>query len=178
MNKITASVLIIITILFSLIFIVRPVLADEKNNTATSSYELFWPLVAGKTADDPLYFLKLFKEQVRGWLIFGAAQKADFQMMLSTKRVLEAEKLLQRGRDDLAIKTLDKAISQISSARTNLDKAQKSGKGFQPIKTNLINQLANLNNFLPNLAAQSSSDVQVRANETKKTVEQFLGTLQ
>lgn len=85
---------------------------------AVNSYELFWPMVAGKTTSDGfIYQLKIFKEDVRGYLIFGPTQKANYQVLRASKRLLEAEKLLLDKKDDLASITLDKAIALLSTAR-------------------------------------------------------------
>lgn len=104
-------------------FSVNPSYAEEtdvKSSPAPSqivdSHALFWPLSAGKTEGDPLYFLKLLKEQVWGWLIFDSTKKADYAVFLGTKRVLEAEKLQKENEIDFMIKTLRRADSQFSAA--------------------------------------------------------------
>jgi len=60
-----------------------------------NSFELFWPMVAGKTMQSKVYFLKTLKEDVRGFFIFGSAQKADYDIFLGIKRMLEAEALMK-----------------------------------------------------------------------------------
>lgn len=93
------------------------VISATSAKAAVNSYELFWPLVAGKTmADGFVYQLKILKEDVRGYLIFGPAQKANYQVFQASKRLLEAEKLVLDKKDDLASLTLDKAIALLSAA--------------------------------------------------------------
>lgn len=92
------------------------------------SYELFWPLAAGRTEGDSLYSLKLFKEKVQGFFIFTINKKADYAVLLGTKRVLEAEKLIISGKTDLAEKALEKAVSQFSSAYNYIKNADSEGK--------------------------------------------------
>ena len=72
------------------LFSFSPAFAQEIN-----SYELFWPITAGKVAGEPFYGLKLFKEKVRGSFIFGKFQKASYALFLTTKRVVETEKLIE-----------------------------------------------------------------------------------
>src|SRR5258706_11685992 len=60
-----------------------------------NSFELFWPMSSGKTLQSKVYFLKTLKEEVRGFFIFGSAQKADYKIFLSIKRMLEAEALMK-----------------------------------------------------------------------------------
>lgn len=107
-------------------------LSDEPSSTPSASivnsYDLFWPLTAGKTEGDSLYFLKLFNEQLRGWLVFGDTKKADYAVVLGTKRVLEAEKLLKESKTNPALKALDRANSQFSSAYSYIKEAASKGK--------------------------------------------------
>lgn len=87
---------------------------------AVSSFELFWPVVPGRTMGDSLYSLKVLKENIRGILIFGKPQKAEYEIFLATKRVAETEKLLAEGKGDLAKRTLEKMSAHLSSASSNV----------------------------------------------------------
>ena len=120
-----------------------------------NSFEMFWPLVAGKTVESKLYSLKLLKEKVRGALIFGKAQKADYQIFLGIKRMLEAEVLIKANKSDLANKTLDKAIATFQSASTNLDAAKESGDIPQNVKDEINTRISNLKKFTSFLTAQN-----------------------
>lgn len=131
--------LFVITILFLSLLsfwvnsaIAKEVTTNEPSSTPSAanvnSYELFWPLTAGKTESDSLYSLKLFKEQVIGWFIFNDTARADYAVLLGTKRVLEAEKLLKVGKTDLALKALERAGSQFSSAYSRIKEADSKGK--------------------------------------------------
>ncbi len=168
-----------LTILFLSFFLPVSVLAEENESTISAklksggSFELFWPLTAGKTMEDSTYFLKLWKEQIQGILIFDSTKKADYEVMLSTKRILETEKLIKEGKDNLAVQTLEKAFSNLSSARTNFSKSTKSGNDFQLAEINIINQLSNLNEFIPSLDAYGKEDFKSKNNEIKKLVNEF-----
>ncbi len=108
------------------------VLSTEPSSTPSASvgnsFELFWPLTAGKTETDSFYSLKLIKEQVGGWFINGDSKKADYAVLLGTKRVLEAEKLIKDGKIDLALETLKRAEAQFSSAYNYIKHADSKGK--------------------------------------------------
>lgn len=117
-----------------------------------NSFELFWPIVAGKTQGDSLYSLKTFKEKVRGWFIFGKPQKAEYAVFLATKRVIEAEKLINEGKKDLTNETLDRAIFQFEVAEENINAVQGSlGSAVNEIN----NKLDNLETFMPWLISQN-----------------------
>lgn len=105
--------------------------ATDQSSTSSAtvnSFELFWPISAGRTEGDSLYSLKLLKEKIGGFLAFGNTKKADYAVLLGTKRVLEAEKLLKDGKINLALKTLDKADSELNSAYAYVKKAGTEGK--------------------------------------------------
>ncbi len=86
----------------------NPLVSDSA--IATSSYELFYPITAGKVLGDPLYFLKQIKEKLREILIFGTLQKAEYDLTLSEKRMVEAEYLYLVKKDiNDASQTLENA---------------------------------------------------------------------
>jgi len=140
--------------------------SDIANIEEVNSFELFWPVVAGKTTGEPLYFLKSLKEKVRGWFIFGASQKAEYAVFLATKRVVEAEKLINEGKNDLADKTLSRATTQLEKAEQNLGKALDKGTPFQDEAVNIENRLSNLEIFVPWLILNSE--------ENKEALSRFL----
>lgn len=130
-----------------------PATVDEVN-----SFELFWPIVAGKTTGDPLYFLKSLKEKVRGWFIFGVPQKAEYAVFLATKRVIEAEKLINEGKTDLTNKSLDAAIKQLDKAEENVQKARGKEIPFQEEAVNMGSKLSGLETLIPWLANKSEEN--------------------
>ena len=137
------------------------------------SVELFWPVVAGKTMGDPLYFLKSAKEKVRGWFISGKAKKADYEMLLATKRVVEAEKLLMDGKEDLAIKTLNKAEASVEKSRNYWTDVEN--KGDKPdIMINIKNQLSNIEVFLNYFESKNEGSVKEKINGLNKKVVDFI----
>lgn len=141
-----------------------------------NSFEFFWPLVAGKTMADKTYFIKILKEEIREFFIFGKAQKADHQVFRATKRVLEAEKLFGMGKGDLAIKTLDKATILLAKAKENWARAKEGGSGLDTTKANLGKELNNLSIFLPSLASRYA-DAKTQIDGLNKLVKDFASSL-
>lgn len=105
---------------------------------SVNSFEMFWPLVAGKTKGDSLYFLKRLKETGRGWLIFGKTQKFDYKIFLAAKRTLEGEKLLNDGKGELANETFQSSLNE-------LVKAEKLDLKGQSISEDTNNRLVHIN---------------------------------
>ena len=130
-----------------------------------SSFELFWPLSAGKTIDDPVYFLKTFKENLRGMLIFSEANKADYAVYLGTKRILEAEKLLKENKKDFADKTLDKALEQFEIAQKNIEEASIKKMDNRDSANIIKSRLNNLTNFLSTLNSVKANEVLEKVKE-------------
>lgn len=119
----------------SLIFATQVFAQDLKDATVSSetvnSYEVFWPLSAGMVLGEPLYFLKNFKESFRGIFIFAQNKKIEYELMLSEKRVLEAEKLYLIKNDfENGRKTLDLAQKLREDALNKFKQFQQSGKSL------------------------------------------------
>ena len=107
-------------------------------------YELIWPLVAGMTVDDSLYFLKRIKEQVRGWFVFGTAQKADYAVFLGVKRVLEAEKLIKEKKTELANATFDEALKELTKAEETVSLALEKKENLGSTRQTMSDRLTNV----------------------------------
>ncbi len=133
--------------------------APKPSPTATpvlpvDSFALFWPMVAGKTMQSKIYFLKILKEDIRGFFIFGSAQKADYDIFLSIKRTLEAEALIKGNVPDLANKTIDAARSDLDKANAKLTDAKNSSDIDQTTKDEINTRVNNLKLFVTFLENQ------------------------
>lgn len=120
-----------------------------------NSFELFWPMSAGKTIQSKVYFLKLLKEKVRGFFIFGSAQKADYDLYLGIKRMLEVEALMKANVPDLANKTLDTAVDEFNKANSAVTDAENSSDIDQTTKNEINMRLTNLKMFVNSLINQN-----------------------
>lgn len=116
--------------------------------TEVNSFELFWPIAAGKTVEDPIFFLKNLKEKVRGFLVFSPVKKANYAVFIGTKRVLEAEKLINEGKKDSAEKTFKLASSQFDKAQKNIDATLAVGGSFGEARSEMTKRLNNLETLL------------------------------
>jgi len=152
---------ILLVAFFIFLFSVNVVFAQTPSPKTT--FEAFWPLTAGKTIDDPLYFLKVWKENFRGMFIFGNPKKAEYAVYLGTKRVLEADKLLEDGKKDLADQTLSKAIEQFDIAEKNISGAKIKKLPLESSVQTIKPRLENLVNFVPT----------IQLNETEKLLEKL-----
>ncbi|QQG47058.1 MAG: hypothetical protein HY044_02865 [Candidatus Woesebacteria bacterium] len=129
-----------------------------------NSFELFWPMAPGKTMADSLYFLKSLKEKIRGLLIFGTPQKVNYSVYLSTKRILEAEKLYNDKNKDLGNKTMDEAIKDLNKA------VSQNSKGTDETS----DRLARLDKFLTWFTTKNSAD-KSKIQDALSLVKKLLG---
>lgn len=111
---------------------------------AQNSYELFWPIVAGRTSGDSLYPLKLLKENIRAVLIFSDIKKAEYSLFLSEKRLVEFENLVKVKKDGgNAIKTLDALNKNHMKVIDYLGKAKGGDVGVGYTKQRILNSFGN-----------------------------------
>lgn len=143
----------IIVIIFVVVIILNFTgsIRAEVQSTATSganiseqSFEIFWPLSPGITSDQPLYLLKTFKETIRGILIFGEPEKANYKALLANKRFLEAIKLMQENKIELANKTLTASIYELDMVEKSLISAKKKKEPLGRSGKDILNKLNNL----------------------------------
>lgn len=118
---------------------------------AMNSFEVFWPMVAGKLPGESMYQFKILKENLRGILIFGPVQKSEYRIFIAAKRILEAEKLLSLSKNDVALKTLNICLNYIQSV-------DKTG-----ISTDAQSRLKNIKDLAKYLSAKYPESAEVNA---------------
>lgn len=149
-------VLVILAALLVFNFNPVAVFAQEASSSSQTSFELFWPLSAGRTVDDPLYPLKILKESIRGFFIFGNVPKTEYSLTLGTKRMLEVEQLIKNHKNDAASKTLQAASSQFDGALKSEQAAIQSQEQFGDSKKTISDRLTNLEIFLKQLISSDN----------------------
>jgi len=118
--------------------------ASSSSQTAATTqidYQLPYP---GMFPDNPLYFLKVFRDQLTAFFLSKPLDKAQFDLMQSDKNV-EAGYLLgtqQVGKSDLAIATISSGEDDFSSAIDQTEAAKKQGYSILEMskKLDLSNQ--------------------------------------
>lgn len=79
---------------------------------------------AGIAPDSPFYFLKTWKESIQTFFTFGAENKAKQFLHLADVRLAEYLKMMEKGKTEIAEKTLEKYASQLDRA---LEKSDEQG---------------------------------------------------
>lgn len=176
------SNLVIILLLLGLLMI-SPTLAQEKPATTSSepvnSYELFWPITAGRVMGDSFYFLKSFKENFREVFIFSDVKKAEYNMTLSEKRTVEAEKLFLTKKDfGNGRLNLDASQVKREKALEFFIKAKKAGRDVGYLKSRLNSSFERQKTLLSYLTSQLPEDQRLPLQESISKLNSLLQALQ
>ncbi|MBI4039337.1 hypothetical protein HY388_00735 [Candidatus Daviesbacteria bacterium] len=175
-----------LTLLLSVITI-YPALAQIPKATSTqtispvkiNSYELFYPIVAGITEGDFWYNLKLLREAIAEKLTFGDIKKADYHLILSKKRLVEAEKLLLVKKDLAnAKKTLEKSTRELKTALSLAQTAQEKGKKVKDLYQAISSEASKEVLFLASLKAQLQPDWQDPVQKAQEAAGSVIAEIQ
>lgn len=138
-------------------------ISESAEVETVDSFELFWPIVAGKVMGDPVYFLKSLKERLREFLIFSSFKKADYNITLSEKRTVEAEYLFMVKKDyKNAKKSLDAAQAKRERALGLIKKAEEEGRYVVDLKnaqTGSLEKQRLLLNYLATVVEEEQKSV-------------------
>jgi hypothetical protein len=140
----------IILIAVAFFFAIQLTLATAYAQVASSSSSQMSPTVdyqlpyPGLLPDNPLYFLKMFRDNLTSFFLSKPLDKAQFDLMQSDKNV-EASYLLvtqQAGKTDLAFKTFSQGQDEFAQAIEQTIAAKKQGYSITEMnkKLDLSNQ--------------------------------------
>jgi len=115
----TTSLLIVSVFLFSL---GTGVLAQET--------ELPSP---GLTPDNLFYFLETIAEAIGTFFTFGDLKKAERHAALAAERLAEARAVVEKGKSELAEKTLERYRMQLEKSMAMVEKAQSKGQSTEKV---------------------------------------------
>ena len=92
---------------------------------------------------DPLYFAILGKEFVNRIFQPSSAKRAEFDLVLSGKRLKEAYLLVLKGNTNEASDTLNRYSKQIGNMTDNLQKARSQNQEVTPIVDSMAQNMQN-----------------------------------
>lgn len=81
----------------------------------------------GTMPDSALYFLKNWKEQIQLFFTFGVQQKAEQYLHLADVRLAEYQKMIEKGKQEIADKTLAKYETQLNRALEKVSELKTKG---------------------------------------------------
>ena len=87
----------------------------------------------GITPDNPFYFLKSWKESIQTFFTFGAENKAKQFLHLAEVRLVEYQKMIEKGKIEIAQRTFEKYEKQLNQALEKAEKAKEKGKDVEEL---------------------------------------------
>jgi len=87
--------------------------------------------------DSSLYFLKTWWENLQMFFTFNSVAKANLELKLANKRLVEAEKLIEKGKIDLAQRLLEKFQARIEKAIQRTEELKNQGQDVSELVAKL-----------------------------------------
>lgn len=81
----------------------------------------------GTLPDSPFYFLKEWKEGIQLFFTFDAEKKAEQYLHLADVRLAEYEKMIEKGKEDIAARTLEKYQDRLDHALAKAEELKTKG---------------------------------------------------
>lgn len=134
------KVLILLVFLFILVNPTK-IFAQEIPDSSPSAvmekiqYEIPYP---GLLPDNPLYYLKVIRDNILKFLISDPLKKTEFSLLQADKRLGAGKLLLDKGKTELSITTLSKSGNYFDDAISNIQKAKKEGEDTNAMLDQLL----------------------------------------
>lgn len=100
------------------------------------NYDLPYP---GLLPDSPLYFLRIIRDRVVGFLISDPLKKSEFDLLQADKRLNAGIYLFNKGKISLSISTISKAENYFGEAIDKMEEAKKQGEAIKDMREKLNN---------------------------------------
>lgn len=117
----------------------------------------------GILPDSPFYFLKTWKESIQTFFTFGAENKAEQYLHLAEVRLAEYQKMIEKGKIEIAERTFEKYERQLDRALEKVDEARMKGKDVgditEEIKEKEIKHMEVLNKVSETMSDETKQDI-------------------
>ncbi len=87
----------------------------------------------GLTPESPFYFLEIIAEGIGTFFTFGDLKKAERHATLAAERLAEVQAVVEKGKPELAEKTLEKYEMQLNKSIARAKKAQAKGQSTEQV---------------------------------------------
>lgn len=137
----------------------------------------------GVLPDSPLYFVKRFSEVIHDWLTFDDGKKAELQYAFALRRASEIQKLIEKGKDDVAQKQIAKYEEHLEKFNERInkladkkpDKADELLNKFEQIQ---VRQQAVLADVYEDAPAEAKAGILNAIDNSSKGMENAIEKLQ
>ena len=114
------------------------------------------------TPDSNFYFLKSWKESIQTFFTFGAENKAKQFLHLAEARLAEYRKMVEKGKMEIAEKTLEKYEKQLSRALEKAEKVKEGGKDAEKLKEEISEKILKHQEVLEGVLEKVSEEARKR----------------
>ena len=116
-------------------FLVSVPIAGADTNEVASNTNTGWEELEdpGRLPDSNMYWLKTWWENIQLFFTFSDTKKAEKQMDFANRRMLELQKLCEKGKCELAQKLASRFEEKIRKTTEKLEEANKDGKDVQSL---------------------------------------------
>ncbi len=133
----------------------------------------------GITPDNPFYFLKTWKESIQLFFTFDLENKAKQYLHLAGVRLAEYQKMIEKGKTEIAEKTLTKYQNQLNRALEKANELKQQGKDIkdltQEISQIIPQSLEILQNVLQKVPEQAQKGIENAIENSRKYLEKISG---
>jgi len=137
---------------------------------------------AGVLPDSKLFTLELWWEGVQRFFTFDSVKKAELESKLAMKRMVEAEKLIEKGKSELAEKHLLQFENRLAAAYEKTEQAQEKGKDVdalvEKLEANQLRQQEVLANVYDKVPESAQEGVLNAMENSAKGLEQAMENVQ
>ncbi len=158
-----------------------PATPSSTMNGGRVNYELAYP---GMLPDNPFYVLKVIRDGVVKMLINDPFKRAKFSLLNSDKRIFAGKLLLDKGKDALALETIEKSNNYLDDtlrAVRDLKKQNPKSPDIEPFLQQMKASgqkhrefLENMTPFVDKTVSARFAQQQARLENVRKTVEGML----
>ena len=136
------------------------------------NYTLPYP---GILPNNPLYFLKVLRDNIYSWIISDPLKKTEFDLLMANKRLQMGKYLIQENKDNaaLALSTISKGENYMSDAISKAQAAKAQGEDISSVVNELNLAIRKHAQVLYNLG----SDIPASQRSELKTIQQTVSQL-
>jgi len=138
--------------------------------TPQVNYELPYP---GLLPDSPLYFLRMIRDKIVGFLISDPLKKAEFNLLQADKRLNASIYIFNKGKTSLALSTVSKAENYFSEALDKMRDAKMEGRNINEMEEKLRSALRKHKQELENFVKKENVNFMAGFKKEQKRVMGF-----
>lgn len=130
----------------------------------------------GLLPDNVFYFLKTWKEQIQLFFTFNAEKKAEQYLHLADVRLAEYQKMIEKGKEEIAQRVLAKYEKQLGHALSKAQELRNKGKDNQgllkKIEDTTIKHVSILEKNMENASENAKKGFEKALKASKKVAQE------